>query len=235
MLLTWDQYASRWSRLHGGRVPRAGSRLAYRAGRVLARFGVRPATVTALRLVLCALVPLTVRHDPSAPLVGAGLVVLAGAADSTDGALAVITGRRTRLGYVYHSVADRLGEAAWLTALWLLGTPAWVAVLAGAVTGLHEYVRARAVAAGMTGLGVTTLAEHRTRAGIAALGLALAGAAGFATRELTFGTATLAGTAWLLFSLVGLAQLLFGVHLAFRALDQQGGDLRHRAGRLDAG
>src|SRR5205823_2518967 len=87
---------------------------------------------------------------------------------------------------------------------WLLGTPAWVAVLAGAVTGLHEYVRARAVAAGMTGLGVTTLAEHRTRAGIAALGLALAGAAGFATRELTVGTATLAGTAWLLFGQGGL-------------------------------
>ena len=58
MLLTWDQYATRWSGLHGGVDPRDGSpmmrgwlRLAYRTGRVLARLGVRPATVTAIGLV----------------------------------------------------------------------------------------------------------------------------------------------------------------------------------------
>ena len=54
MLLTWDQYVTRWSGLHGGVDPRAGSplvrgwlRLAYQLGRALARLGVRPATVTA--------------------------------------------------------------------------------------------------------------------------------------------------------------------------------------------
>ena len=223
MLLTWDQYATRWSGLHGGVDPRDGSpmmrgwlRLAYRTGRVLARLGVPPATVTAIGLVLCVLVPLTVRQGTAAPVLGAGLVVLSTVADSADGAVAVITNRVTRLGYVYDAVVDRLGEAAWLCALWLLGAPVWVAVLAGALTWLHEYVRARATAAGMKGIGTVTLAERPTRAVIAALGLAFAGLGGLATPELAVGAVTLAGAAWLLFGLIGLGQLLVAVHLAFR-------------------
>jgi phosphatidylglycerophosphate synthase len=222
-LLSWDQYATRWSGLHGGVDPRDGSplvrgwlRLAYRTGRLLARLGVRPATVTGLGLLLCLLVPLTVRQHPYAPLIGAGLVVLSSAADSLDGAVAVITNRVTRLGYVYDSVADRLGEAAWLVALWLLGAPAWVALLAGAVTWLHEYLRARATAASATEIGVPTLGERPTRALVATVGLALTGLAGLASAELAIGTATLAAATWLLFGLLGLGQLVVGVHLAFR-------------------
>ena len=62
-----------------------------------------------------------------------------------DGAVAVVTDRTTRLGYVYDSVADRLGEAAWLLGL-LAGRRArgcWSRP-AGALSWLHEYVRARA-------------------------------------------------------------------------------------------
>ena len=117
---------------------------------------------------------------------------------------------------MYDAVVDRLGEAAWLCALWLLGAPVWVAVLAGALTWLHEYVRARATAAGMKGIGTVTLAERPTRAVIAALGLAFAGLGGLATPELAVGAVTLAGAAWLLFGLIGLGQLLVAVHLAFR-------------------
>jgi phosphatidylglycerophosphate synthase len=216
MLLTWDRYASRWTRLHGGADPGVGTRLAYRVGRTLARLGVRPAGVTALGLALSVLVPLTVRQSPAAPLYAALLVTLAAAADAIDGAVALVANRVTRLGYVYDSVADRLGEAAWLTALWLLGTPTWLAVLAGAVTWLHEYLRARATAAGMREVRLATVAGRPARAAITVTGLGLAGLAGLAARPLTVGTATLAGTVWLLFGLVGLGQLLVAVHVAFR-------------------
>jgi phosphatidylglycerophosphate synthase len=198
VLLTWDRYASRWP------------------GRLLARLGVPAAAVTVLGLALSALVPLTVRQGPQAPLIGAGLVVLATVATATAGAVAVATNRVTRFGYVYGALADRLAELAWLAALWLLGTLPWVVVLAGAVTWVHEYVRARATAAGGREIGPVTMAERPSRAAVAATGLALAGLAGLASRELVVGTATLAGAAWLLFGLVGLGQLLVAVHVALR-------------------
>jgi phosphatidylglycerophosphate synthase len=232
VLLTWDRYASRWSGLHGGLDPRTGGpvlrwwlHLAYRTGWLLARLGVPPAAVTGLGLVLCVLVPLTARQGRAAPLIGAALVLLSALADAVDGAIAVVTDRVTRLGYVYDSVADRLGEAAWLTGLWLLGTPVWLAVPTGAVTWLHEYLRTRATAAGMKAIGARTMTEHRTRAVIAATGLALAGVAGLATRALAAGTVTFAAAAWLLFGLFSLGQLLVAVHAAFR----------HRAGERHTG
>jgi len=221
VLLSWDQYATRWSGLHGGVDPRDGSplvrgwlRLAYGVGRFLARLGVRPATVTVAGLLLCGLVPLTVRAGRFGPVLGAVLVVLSTVADSADGAVAVITNRVTRLGYVYDSVADRLGEAAWLVAFWLLGTPVWLVVAAGGVSWLHEYLRARATAAGMREIGVVSVAERPTRGIVVAVGLVLAGLASLAGPALRTGTATLAAAAWLLLGVVGLGQLTVAVHAA---------------------
>jgi phosphatidylglycerophosphate synthase len=220
--LTWDQYADRWSGLHGGYDPRAGFplirgwlRLAYRTGRLLARLGVRPATVTAVGLLLAVLVPVAAWAGRWGPLLGAGLIVLSTVADSADGAVAVITNRVTRLGYIYDSVADRLAEVAWLVAFWLLGAPAWVVVVAGGLTWLQEYLRARATAAGMTEIGVVTVAERPTRAIVGTFGLTLAGLAGFATRDLSTGAATMAATIWSLLGAIGVGQLAAAVHAAF--------------------
>jgi phosphatidylglycerophosphate synthase len=222
VLLSWDQYATRWSGLHGGVDPRDGSplvrgwlRLAYGVGRVLARLGVRPATVTLAGLLLCALVPLAVRVGRLGPVLGAVLVVLSTVADSADGAVAVITNRVTRLGYVYDSVADRLGEVAWLVALWLLGVPAWLVITTGGVAWLHEYLRARATAAGMKEIGTVTVAERPTRAIAVTAGLLLAGAGGLVSRDLAVGTATMATAIWLLLGAVGLLQLIAAMHVTF--------------------
>jgi CDP-diacylglycerol--glycerol-3-phosphate 3-phosphatidyltransferase len=219
--LSWEQYATRWSGLHGGVDPRAGSplfrgwlRLAYRTGRLLARLGVRPATVTALGLLLCALVPLAVRAGRFGPVLAAVFVVLSVLADSADGAVAVITDRVTRLGSVVDSVADRLGEVAWLVAFWLLGAPGWLVVVAGGVAWLHEYLRARATAAGMREIGVVTVAERPTRAIVVVVGLVLSG---LVDPGLLAGTATVATAAWLLLGLVGLGQLVAAVHSALAA------------------
>jgi CDP-diacylglycerol--glycerol-3-phosphate 3-phosphatidyltransferase len=124
----------------------------------------------------------------------------------------VLTNRVSRLGYVYDSVADRLGEAAWLVALWLLGVPAWLALAAGAAAWLHEYLRARATAAGMREIGVVTVAERPTRAIVVTVGLLLGGLAGAAGRPLVAGTATLAAAVLLLLGVVALGQLVVAVH-----------------------
>ena len=154
-------------------------------------------------MVLCLAVPVGRRRPAARVLVaGAVLVLLAGLADTLDGAVAVLSGRTTRLGYVLDSVADRVGEAAWLTAFWLAGAPGWLVVAAGAVSWLHEYARARATAAGMREIGVVTVGERPTRVSIAISGLLLAGVFGHGPIVLT-----VAAAAWLALAVVGLVQL----------------------------
>lgn len=102
---------------------RAWLRFAYHVGYVLGRLRVSPTAVTVAGVLLCFCVPLLVTRPGNGPFLGALFVLLAAVADSVDGAVAVVTGRTTRLGYVYDSVADRLGEVAWLLAFWLVGAP----------------------------------------------------------------------------------------------------------------
>ncbi len=222
-MLTWEQYAVAWAGLHGGFDPRRASlpvrgwiRLAWAGGRLLDRIGVAPTAVTVVGLLISAAVPFAAARGAVGALTAAGLVLLAGIADTLDGAVAVAGGRVTRLGYVYDSLADRLSEAAWLAAFWLAGAPAGLVVAGGAVSWLHEYVRARAVGAGMTEVGVVTIGERPTRVSVALVGLLLAGGAGLLRPELLAGTVTLAAVGWVFFGLFGLAQLLGGVRRALR-------------------
>ncbi|GIE96834.1 CDP-alcohol phosphatidyltransferase family protein [Paractinoplanes rishiriensis] len=175
-------------------------RLTYRIGSWLAARGVGPMAVTTGGLLLCLAVPLVVLLDPpsygpflaapsiagssvagsslydplaAGPLLAASVVLAAALADGLDGAVAVLTGRATRVGYVYDSVADRVGELAWLAAFWLAGAPGWAVVAAGAASWLQEYARSRATAAGMTEIGVVTISERPTRVLITIFGLLL--------------------------------------------------------------
>lgn len=222
-MLTWEQYATAWAALHGGFDPRRASpvvrgwiRLAYAGGSLLGRLRVAPTAVTTLGLLICLAVPVAASRGPGGALVAAGLVLLAGVADALDGAVAVATRRTSRLGFVYDSVADRVGEAAWLAGLWLAGAPAGLVVAGGAASWLHEYVRARAAAAGMGDVGVVTVAERPTRVLVALVGFLLAGAAGLIEPDLLAGTATVAAVAWLFFATFGLGQLFGGVRRALR-------------------
>jgi CDP-diacylglycerol--glycerol-3-phosphate 3-phosphatidyltransferase len=185
--------------------------MAYGIGAPLARARVTPTAVTALGLLFCAAVPVAAARAPVGLFVAAGLVLLAGVADSVDGAVAVISDRVTALGYVYDSVADRLGEAAWLVGFWVAGVPGELVVLAGGLSWLHEYVRARAVSAGMREIGSVTVGERPTRVAIALVGLLVAGAAGFIEPDLAPGTLTIALAVWVLLAVFGLGQLLSAV------------------------
>src|SRR6185437_16287446 len=167
--LSWGDYAQRWSKLHGGFDPRSANRLvrgwlflSYAVSRQLARTGTGPNTVTVVGLLLSIGVPLTARPNDAWPLLGALLILVSALADTVDGALAVITGRASRLGRGYDSTADRLGEAAW-------------AVAAGGVAWLHEYIRARATVSGMADVGTVTIGERPTRIIVVLFTLVVAG------------------------------------------------------------
>jgi phosphatidylglycerophosphate synthase len=216
--LTFEEYVVAWAALHGGFDPTAASpvvrgwvRLAYRGGSLLARLGAGPTAVTVAGLVLCLAVPFAAAAGPVGLLAGSILVLLAAFADSFDGAVAVITGRVSRSGFVVDSVADRVGEVAWLAAFWVAGAPGWTVVAAGAVSWLHEYLRARATAAGMADIGVVTVGERPTRVSVAISGLLVGGVAGLVHEGWDGAVVTIGAAAWLTLAVVGLAQLITAV------------------------
>lgn len=204
--MTRDEYAAAWSRLHGGYdLSRASSPVrvwvhtAYGMGNWLAGRRVGPSAVTTAGLIVSVLVPVAVLWDRWGLLLAALLVLVAAFADGLDGAVAVITGRVSRFGYVYDSVADRVAELAWLVAFWLAGAPGWLVVAAGAVSWLQEYARARAAAAGMNEIGVVTVAERPTRVLASIFGLLF----GF----FAIWALALAVAIWAALGLIGLGQI----------------------------
>jgi phosphatidylglycerophosphate synthase len=219
--LSWGDYAQRWSALHGGFDPRSANRLvrgwlflSYSVSRQLARTGTAPNTVTVAGLLLSIGVPLTAWPNGAWPLLGALLILASALADTVDGALAVMTGKASRLGQVFDSTADRLAEAAWAVALVLLGVPVWLAIAAGGSAWLHEYVRARATVAGMADVGTVTVGERPTR--IIVVFFTLVAGPVNAT------AATVGAAIWLVLGLVALVQLGVAVRRALRGADPIG-------------
>lgn len=208
-MLDRDAYFDRWADLHGGYHPGASPlartwlSMVYAAARPCR--AVPPLLITAAGVGAAAAAPVL---TSAGVLVGAAIaVVVSGFLDSLDGAVAVITGRDSRLGYVLDSVADRLADSAYVVAAWVLGAPGWLCVAAGAVAALQEYVRARAGAAGMTGIGVVTVFERPTRVIlVAALLIAAAVLPGQDAVVATVGTLT-----WALLGIAGTGQLLIAV------------------------
>ncbi|WP_083449424.1 CDP-alcohol phosphatidyltransferase family protein [Actinoplanes rectilineatus] len=213
--MTWDEYCAAWSGLHGGFDPRRASPLvrgwvllAYKIGFFLTEKRVKPIAVTLAGVILCLAVPLAALAGRPGYAAGALLVLLASMADGLDGAVAVISNRVTLTGFVYDSVADRIGEAAWLAAFWAIGAPGWLVVVAGALSWLHEYIRARATAAGMPDIGVVTVGERPARVSITVTALLLS-----ALWPILIIPAV---AVWILLQMIGLGQLTFAVRKALR-------------------
>lgn len=189
-------------------------------GRALSAMRVRPGALTAIGVAASIVTPLITRRGGVFVAVAALLVLTTAGTDIGRSALAVHTGRRSTRGEVFDSLGARIAEAGWLVAFYVLGAMGGVVVLAGALSWLHEYVRAKAVSAGMTEPGMQTLGERNMRVIIAVVGFVVAGAAvvlgdglsvGFAT-----GIASLATTAWALLSALGFVQLLIVVGSSLR-------------------
>lgn len=148
---------------------------------------------------------------PRWPLLTAALVLLGGVLDGLDGAVALRTGRARPLGAVIDSVADRLGDLALAAVLVALGAPPAWALASATLVLLLEYVRARAQAVGMPGVGAVTVAERPTR--LILVGLAAVGAAFSPTGMPLLGWdwATTMAVTWTAVGVVGLGQLLVGL------------------------
>lgn len=212
-----DGYLARWQALHGGYDPRAarltGSwlRVVHRVAAPLAARRVSPDAVTWSALLPAAAAVGTAYAGGRWPLLGAFLIAASGLLDAVDGAVAVMTDRATRFGFVLDSLVDRLVDGLLLVSLWLLGAPPGLAVAAGTGLVLLEYTRARAGFAGMTDIGLVTLGERPTRVILAALTFLACGLVPGHDAVATAGTAAL-----LAVCVVGLAQLLPAVHRALR-------------------
>jgi CDP-diacylglycerol--glycerol-3-phosphate 3-phosphatidyltransferase len=177
-VLSRDEYLAAWARWHGGTEP-ADSRLvrgwlsaAYALARPVA--GLPPLAATALGLLVSAAAVWPAAVGGGWLLPAGVLVGVSGLLDSLDGALAIATGRASRRGFVLDSAVDRLTEAAYATALWLAGTPGWLAAAFGALCWLPDYLRARAGQAGVAETGSISVWERPTR--VAMTGMTLGGA-----------------------------------------------------------
>lgn len=213
---TRDEYFERWSVLHGGVDPyrsapiRGWLSLSYTLARPLARLRVRANAVTIFGLLIAITVPVAAAASSGWWLVAAAaLAVLSGLLDGVDGAVAVISGRTTRWGFVLDSVADRISDGLLFLALWAAGASTWVCVAVAAVTFLQEYVRARAAAAGLREVGVITIWERPSRITVTAVFLVLAAVAPYSGARVAWADRG----AWLgmIMGVVGLAQVLITV------------------------
>lgn len=214
-----EEYLRRWSELHGGMDP-ASNRLVlfwlslvHGLARPFVAVGASPNAVTTVGLLMVAAAVAAAGAAGGAVaggwllLVSGLLVLLSGLVDNLDGAVAVMTSRVTKWGYVYDSVVDRVADMFFLVALWLAGAPSWVCVLAGGLTFLQEYARARAGAAGMSEIGVVSVWERPSRVLVVGLFLVAAGLySGYA--ELLV---TVAAGVSLALAVVGLLQVLIAV------------------------
>jgi phosphatidylglycerophosphate synthase len=177
-------YVREWSRLHGydpsgNRFVQGWLRLSYAVGRPVAAAGISPHLVTALGVVAAAGAAVVADEGrPGLLVLAAGLVLGSAVLDGMDGAVAVLSGRATRVGALLDSAADRVSDLLLLAALWQAGADPYLCVLAGALTFLLEYVRARAGVAGLTDVGVVTVGERPTRVVVVVAGVLMTAALG---------------------------------------------------------
>lgn len=206
-------YFHRWQRLHGGVDPRANPWLrgwltmGYGVARPLARRGVMPdvLTFTSTWVALAAIVAAS--HGGRWQILGGWLIVLSGLGDTLDGAVAVATQRATRWGYVLDSAVDRLNDVLYLVAVWVVGGPAWLALVAGVSFFMLEYIRARGRNAGGTEVGTITIGERALRVICCAVAVHFGGV----LLSLSDLIATVSLAVLAVVSLVGLVQIAVAV------------------------
>jgi phosphatidylglycerophosphate synthase len=233
--VSFATYRAGWRQAHllaeeaqpGGRVAAAYLRVPYVAGAPLARAGVDPNLITLLALWVALVAGWVATLGPGWAAAAGALTLLAGVADSVDGAVAVLQDRTSAFGFVWDSTADRLADLAVIAGpVALVATeagPPWAgaAVATGtAAAGLAlllEYARARAQAGQVAAAwSLATPGERPTRVILLGLAGLLVGAAqlaggGLATAAVDLGYPLALGALALL-EAVGCVQLLLAVH-----------------------
>lgn len=202
-----------WSDLHGGVQPSPVVRGWLRLIRMLASGPIIRIPPDALSVagVLALAAAWGAVAGPGLPALVVPLVLLAGVLDGLDGAVALRTGRARPLGAVVDSVADRVGDVLLGAVLVAIGAPLGWALAAVALVFLLEYVRARAQAVGMPGVGAVTVAERPTRLIVVAMAAGGAAVSPAGLPLLGWGWGVTFAVTWTAVGVVGMGQLLLGV------------------------
>ncbi len=208
-----------WSHLHGGVQPSRIVRGWLRIIRALSAGPVAriPPDILSLAGVLALAAAWGVVVGPGWPALVVPLVLIAGVLDGLDGAVALSTGRARPLGALIDSVADRIGDLLLGAVLFALGAPmGWVLAAVTAVL-LLEYVRARAQAVGMPGVGAVTIAERPTRLIVVAMAAGAVAVAPGGAPGPGWQWASVFTIVWTVTGVVGMLQLLHGIRRSMPA------------------
>ena len=172
-MLTKEEFNARWSTLHSD-TSIAGAiawwlKISYRFGLIATLLRISPNVLTLLGLISAAMTAIFATSWWAIVF-----LVLSLFYDGIDGSVAIFQKRDNAWGATLDSVVDRISEAFWLYALYIIGVPAWLAISLWSIAAFQEYARAKLVSLKVTNIGVVTPAERPVRASFLLLVLFMA-------------------------------------------------------------
>jgi phosphatidylglycerophosphate synthase len=162
-MLSKQEFTDTWSSLHND-APVVGAvawwlNISYRFGLVATLLRISPNVLTLLGLIAAAATAIT-----ATSWLAIFFLVFSLFCDGIDGSVAIFQKRQSPWGATLDSVVDRVSEALWLYALYVIGVPAWLVITLWCVASFQEYARAKLVSLGVADIGVVTPAERPVRA-----------------------------------------------------------------------
>jgi len=162
-MLSKEEFTATWSSLHND-APVTGAvawwlKISYRFGLVATLLRISPNLLTFLGLAAAAATALTATSWWAVVFLTLSLFC-----DGIDGSVAIFQQRQSAWGATLDSVVDRISEALWLYALYVIGVPAWLVITLWSVASFQEYARAKLVSLDIKDIGVVTPAERPVRA-----------------------------------------------------------------------
>lgn len=172
-MLTKEDFYAKWSTLHSD-APITGVvawwlKISYRFGLIATLLRISPNVLTLLGLASAAMTALTASSWWAIIFLVFSLFF-----DGIDGSVAIFQKRDSAWGATLDSVVDRISEAFWLYALYVIGVPAWLAITLWSIAAFQEYARAKLSSFKVTDIAVITPAERPVRAGFLFLTLIMA-------------------------------------------------------------
>ncbi len=161
-----------WSSLHGdvkvSGFVKGWLIISFALTKPLAKAKVHPDVLTASGVLASIYLWLSAAHKYALVLLAISILL-----DAIDGTLAMLSGKASKLGAVFDSVADRVAEFFWALTFYTLGAPTWVIAGAWACAFAQEYLRARIAGLGVGQITLITICERPVRASLLAIALGL--------------------------------------------------------------
>lgn len=162
-MLAKEEFYIKWSQLHSD-APITGAvawwlKISYRFGLIATLLRISPNVLTVLGLISAGMSALT-----ATTWWAIFFLVFSLFCDGIDGSVAIFQKRDSAWGATLDSVVDRISEAFWLYALYVIGVPAWLAIAIWSVAAFQEYARAKLSSLKIKDIGVITPAERPVRA-----------------------------------------------------------------------